>query len=141
MRKQVLTLLCALIMTMGVASTALAAEQNNLLGVINVQYVLNNYPGIKEITQQLIDEKKSLQQKYDAESQNLSAEEKTTLSNNLGQEYAKFEKSTMGPVEEKIQKTIAKVAKDNGIQNVVNSNAMVFGGKDITQDVVKELNK
>ena len=139
MKKKIIALVCSLMMALGFSSTALAADQSALVGFVNVQYVLQNYPGIKDVLQQISDEKVRLQNQYNEQSQSLSDTDKNAMSANLSQEYNKYENNTMAPVQQKIQKTIAKVAKEHGIQNVVNSNSMLYGGKDLTEEVVKAL--
>ncbi|TWH49252.1 OmpH family outer membrane protein [Sporomusa sp. KB1] len=141
MKKKLIAFICLLLLMSGFASTALAAEQSSLVGFVNVPNVLQNYPGIKDILQKISDEKVRLQNQYNEQAKDMPDSDKNTLSTNLSQEYAKFEQSTMAPVQQQIQNTIAKVAKDNGIKNVVNSNAMLFGGKDLTGEVVKALQK
>ena len=139
MKKKFIALVCSVIMVLGFSSTALAAEENDLVGFVNVQFVLQNYPGVKDILQQISEEKAHLQSQYNEQAQNLSDVEKKDLNNNLNKEFAEFEKSKMSPVQANIQKAIAKAAKKNGITSVVNSNSMLFGGKDLTEEVVKEL--
>lgn len=139
MKKKLIALVCSLMMALGFSSTALAADQSALVGFVNVQYVLQNYPGIKDVLQQISDEKVRLQNQYNEQSQSLSDTDKNAMSANLSQEYNKYENNTMAPVQQKIQKTIAKIAKEHGIQNVVNSNSMLYGGKDLTEEVVKAL--
>ena len=46
MKNKLFALLCSLMMALGFSSTALAADQSALVGFVNVQYVLQNYPGI-----------------------------------------------------------------------------------------------
>lgn len=139
MKNKLIALVCSLLMVFGFATTALAADQSGLVGFVNVQYVLQNYPGIKEILQQISDEKTRLQSQYSAQAQNMSDADKNALNANVSKEYNTFETNTMAPVQKKIQKAIAKAAKSNGIQSVVNSNSMLFGGKDLTEEVVKAL--
>ena len=139
MKKKFIALVCSVIMVLGFSSTALAAEENDLVGFVNVQFVLQNYPGVKDILQQISEEKAHLQSQYNEQAQNLSDVEKKDLNNNLNKEFAEFEKSKMSPVQANIQKAIAKAAKKNGITSVVNSNSMLFGGKDLTEEEVKEL--
>ena len=139
MKKKLIALVCSLMMALGFSSTALAADQSALVGFVNVQYVLQNYPGIKDVLQQISDEKVRLQNQYNEQSQSLSDTDKNAMSANLSQEYNKYENNAMAPVQQKIQKTIAKIAKEHGIQNVVNSNSMLYGGKDLTEEVVKAL--
>ncbi|NLU43858.1 MAG: OmpH family outer membrane protein [Acholeplasmataceae bacterium] len=139
MKNKLIALVCSLLMVFGFTTTALAADQSALVGFVNVQYVLQNYPGIKEILQQISDEKTKLQSQYTEQAQNMSDADKNALNANISREYNTFETNTMAPVQKKIQKAIAKVAKSNGILNVVNSNSMLFGGKDLTEEVVKNL--
>jgi len=139
MKNKLIALVCSLLMVFGFTTTALAADQSALVGFVNVQYVLQNYPGIKEILQQISDEKTKLQSQYTEQAQNMSDADKNALNVNISKEYSAFETNTMAPVQKKIQKAIAKVAKSNGIQSVVNSNSMLFGGKDLTEEVVKAL--
>lgn len=141
MKQRLVILLCTVMVMVGFASTALAAGQNNLIGVVNVQYILQNYPGINDLVQQISNEKARLQENFDKQAQNMSADEKKSLSTQLSEQYAKFEQSKMEPVHNNIRKTILKVAKENNIENVVNSSAMVVGGKDLTKDVVDALKK
>ena len=139
MKNKLVAFLCTMIMTFGFVGNAFAAEQNNLLGFVNVQYVLQNYPGIKDILTTVNAEKVRLQKDFDAQAPALGDSEKNALSVKLSQEFAKFEQSKMDPVNKSIQKAISKAAKNNGIANVVNSNTMLFGGKDLTEEVVKSL--
>jgi outer membrane protein len=54
---------------------------------------------------------------------------------------AKREQDLMGPIQKKVQKAIATVAKRAGINSVVDSSAMLYGGKDLTGDVIAEVLK
>ena len=45
------------------------------------------------------------------------------------------------PITESINKAIAAVGKTKGLAVVVDKNAVVYGGLDITQDVAKQLQK
>lgn len=139
MKNKLIALVCSLLMVFGFTTTALAADQTTFVGFVNVQYVLQNYPGIKGILQQISDEKMKLQSQYAEQAKELSDADKNALNANISKEYSAFETKTMAPVQKKIQRAIARVAKNNGIQNVVNSNSMLYGGKDLTEEVVKNL--
>lgn len=139
MKNKLIALVCSLLMVFGFTTTALAADQTTFVGFVNVQYVLQNYPGIKDILQQISDEKMKLQSQYAEQAKELSDADKNALNANISKEYSAFETKTMAPVQKKIQRAIARVAKNNGIQNVVNSNSMLYGGKDLTEEVVKNL--
>ena len=67
------------------------------------------------------------------------AVEDGALAEKLSKQLAEFEQKKMAPVQKKINKTILDVAKANNIDSVVNMNAMVAGGKDLTDEVIKAL--
>lgn len=69
----------------------------------------------------------------------MSDADKQALAEKLSKQLAEFEQKKMAPVQKKINKTILDVAKANNIDSVVNMNAMVAGGKDTTDEVIKAL--
>ena len=132
MKKKLMTLLMSAVMALGISASAFAAP----VGVVNVTAVLNSYPGITESVAQ---EKTRLQEEFNKQSANMSDAEKQALAEKLSKQLADFEQKKMAPVQRKINKTILDVAKANNIDSVVNMNAMVAGGKDLTEEVIKAL--
>ena len=133
--KKLSTLLMSAVMALGISASAFAAP----VGVVNVNAILNNYPGITEIAQSVAQEKACLQDEFNKQSANMSDQDKQALAQKLNQQLADFEQKKMTPVQKKINKTILSVAKAHDIASVVNMNAMVAGGKDLTDEVIKAL--
>ena len=133
--KKLSTLLMSAVMALGISASAFAAP----VGVVNVNAILNSYPGITEIAQSVAQEKARLQEEFDKQSANMSDKDKQALAQKLNQQLADFEQKKMTPVQKKINKTILSVAKAHDIDSVVNMNAMVAGGKDLTDEVIKAL--
>ena len=59
--KKLTSLLATAVLSLGICSSALAAEAGCLLGVVNMQQVLQNYPGIGNILQEINAEKARIQ--------------------------------------------------------------------------------
>ena len=133
--KKLSTLLMSAVMALGISASAFAAP----VGVVNVNAILNNYPGITEIAQSVAQEKARLQDEFNKQSANMSDKDKQARAQKLNQQLADFEQKKMTPVQKKINKTILSVAKAHDIDSVVNMNAMVAGGKDLTDEVIKAL--
>ena len=133
--KKLSTLLRSAVIALGISASAFAAP----VGVVNVNAILNNYPGITEIAQSVAQEKARLQDEFNKQSANMSDADKQALAQKLNQQLAEFEQKKMTPVQKKINKTILSVAKAHDIDSVVNMNAMVAGGKDLTDEVIKAL--
>lgn len=133
--KKLSTLLMSAVMALGISASAFAAP----VGVVNVNAILNNYPGITEIAKSVAQEKARLQDEFNKQSANMSDQDKQALAQKLNQQLADFEQKKMTPVQKRINKTILSVAKAHDIDSVVNMNAMVAGGKDLTDEVIKAL--
>ena len=136
MKKKLMTLLCSALMALGFSTSAFAAE----LGFVDWNAVVANYPGIKQVAQEVIAEKARLQEQFNTESKALATDkEKIELANKLNAQMAQFEQGKYDPINKKIRRTILRVAKTNNIDSVVNAGAMIVGGKDLTQEVIAAL--
>jgi len=136
MKKKLMTLLCSALMALGFSTSAFAAE----LGFVDWNAVVANYPGIKQVAQEVIAEKARLQEQFNTESKALATDkEKIELANKLNAQMAQFEQGKYEPINKKIRRTILRVAKTNNIDSVVNAGAMIVGGKDLTQEVIAAL--
>lgn len=136
MKKKLMTLFCSLLMALGFSTSAFAAE----LGFVDWNAVVANYPGIKEVAQEVVAEKNRLQAQFNEQAKALTTDqEKIELANKLNAQMAKFEQGKYEPINKKIRRTILRVAKTNNIDSVVNAGAMIAGGKDLTQEVITAL--
>ena len=136
MKKKLMTLLCSALMALGFSTSAFAAE----LGFVDWNAVVANYPGIKEVAQEVVAEKTRLQAQFNEQAKALTTDqEKIELANKLNAQMAKFEQGKYDPINKKIRRTILRVAKTNNIDSVVNAGAMIAGGKDLTQEVIAAL--
>lgn len=129
------------IMALGICGAASAAETGNLVGFVNVQQVFQSYPDIKTTMSAVDLERQKAQQEFESKAASLDDNGKRELSDKLSQQVSKREQDLMGPIQKKVQKAIATVAKRAGISNVVDSSAMLYGGKDLTEDVIAEVVK
>ena len=136
MKKKLMTLLCSLLMTLGFSASAFAGE----LGFVDWNAVVANYPGIKEVAQEVVAEKTRLQEQFNEQSKALATDkEKIELANKLNAQMAKFEQRKYDPINKKIRETILSVAQANKVDSVVNANVMIVGGKDLTKKVITAL--
>ena len=139
MKKKILAFVMTVMMSLGLCSSALAAENDGVVGFVNMQAIVANYPGIKDIAQEIANKRNELQKSFNAQAKELDAKAQQDLQQKLNKELADFEAKKMAPVQNQIRTTIDKVAAEKGIKSVVNIQAMVSGGKDLTNDVVTAL--
>lgn len=141
MKKKLLAFIMTVMMSLGLCSSALAAENDGLVGFVNMQTIVANYPGIKDIAQEIANKRNELQKSFNEQAKSLDAKAQQDLQQKLNKDLADFEAKKMAPVQKQIRTTIDQVAAAKGIKSVVNIQAMVSGGKDLTNDVVKALQK
>ncbi len=136
MKKKLMTLLCSALMALGFSTSAFAGE----IGFVDWNAVVASYPGIKEVAQEVVAEKTRLQAQFNEQAKALTTDkEKIELANKLNAQMAKFEQRKYEPINKKIRETILSVAQANKVDSVVNANAMIVGGKDLTQKVISAL--
>ena len=136
MKKKLITLLCSALMALGFSTSAFAGE----IGFVDWSAVVASYPGIKEVAQEVVAEKTRLQAQFNEQAKALTTDkEKIELANKLNAQMAKFEQRKYEPINKKIRETILSVAQANKVDSVVNANAMIVGGKDLTKKVIAAL--
>ena len=139
MKQKLLAFVMTIMMSLGLCSSALAAENDGVVGFVNMQAIVASYPGIKDIAQEIANKRNELQKSFNEQAKSLDAQAQQDLQQKLNKELAAFEAKKMAPVQKEIRTTIDQVAAAKGIKSVVNIQAMVTGGKDLTGDVVKAL--
>lgn len=132
MKKNLITLVMALVMSMAFAVSAFAED----LGYVNVERVFRSYPDIQATVSVINLERQKAENEFNQKAPNLDDKGKRELGEKLSSQVEKKEASLLNPIREKIRKTIGQVAKSHGITNVVDANSMVFGGKDLTEEVI-----
>lgn len=127
------------VVVFALAGAACAAEK---IGVADMQKVLVNHPRFKDVS-------KRIEAVYRAKEQELkTALDKVTdkkqgaqMIQGKRQEAAQEEIKLKEPIYKEIRAAVRTVAKNKGITVVLDIGAVMFGGQDITDDVVAELKK
>lgn len=132
MKKSLLTLIMALVMALASATSAFAED----LGYVNVERVFRSYPDIQTTMSVINLERQKAENEFNEKAPKLDDKGRRELGEKLSAQVDKKEASLLNPIREKIRKTIGQVAKSHGINNVVDASAVVFGGKDLTEEVI-----
>ena len=132
MKKSLLTLIMALVMALACATSAFVED----LGYVNVERVFRSYPDIQTTMSVINLERQKAENEFNEKAPKLDDKGRRELGEKLSAQVDKKEASLLNPIREKIRKTIGQVAKAHGINNVVDASAVVFGGKDLTEEVI-----
>ena len=138
MKKYFLTLVMTLVLALGCMGSAFAAE-SNLVGFVDTQRVLRNHPEMQTTMSVLQLEAQKAQQEFEQKAASMDEKGKAELRQKLTEQVDKKEASLLKPIYDSVRKAIEEVAKAHGITSVVNANAMVYGGMDLTNEVMAKV--
>ncbi len=139
-------LMSLFLLTAGTAAFAAAAKTPTTpvtgIGVIDMDDIVNNHPGMAKARQQMADlaRKKQNEAKAAADKETDNAK-KSQAVRNKQMELAQEEQKLMEPIFRDCQQAVREVAAKQKLTLVLNKSVVLIGGVDITQDVIQQLAK
>lgn len=127
----------ALTQSGGIASAAPAST----VGVIDLNKVMMEHPDMKAAQEKFQAELEAAQKDFNEKSAGMSDAEKESYSRQTQERLANIENEEMGKLMKKVEDVVKQVADAKGLSVVVAKAAVVYGGTDITQDVISRLKK
>lgn len=121
------------------SGTAFAASSN--VGVIDYRQVMSQHPDLVNANTQMQTEVENAKKDFDEKSKNMSEQEKASYYQQTQQRLQQKQQELIEPIQKNIEDTVKKVAEQKGLSVVIDKNAVVYGGQDITQDVVNKVAK
>lgn len=119
--------------------TASAASSSNV-GVVDYQQFTNLkiFTDAQEQMQKFANE---AQADFEQKTAGMSEEEKQQYYQQTMQRLQQQNNDLMAPIEKQIEEAVKQIAEAQGLSIVLHKESVVYGGKDITQDVVNKLSK
>ena len=130
----------ALALTQTGSGIASAASSVNV-GIIDYTMVLNQHPEVENFQNQMNAAYEEIRKDFEEKSAGMTDQEKQDYSRQCNQRLAQKNQELMEPIEKSVEDTIKKVADSKGLSVVIEKAAVVYGGTDITQDVISKLTK
>lgn len=118
-------------------SVGLAATGNSAVGVVSYQVLASQHPDMKNLQAQIQSEVASAKSEFESKSASMSQDEQQRYYMQLQERIATKEQSLIAPVLAKIDAAIKKVADSKGLTIVVDKQGVVYGGTEITDEVIK----
>ena len=125
----------------GFGGTASAAAKESAIGVVNYQMLVSQSPELANVRTAMQNEIATAQKDFDEKSKTMSDAEKQRYYKQLQERIGNKERELMDPVLKNIELQIQKIADKKGLSVVVHKDTVVFGGVDITDDVVRAMQK
>lgn len=132
--------------TLGIVGVAIsqtqvgfAAPASSSIGYVDRQRVLMSHPQMEAVMQSMQSESTTMQKTFEEQAATMSPQEKERFAIQLQQRLQQKENELMKPLIDQIEAEIKKLAEAKGLTVVVDANIVIYGGTDITADVVKSL--
>lgn len=140
MKKVSAILLALFVLTLAVgAGVASAADKVGYINDVQVLSQSEKYKKAQESLQKLsVTKTNAAKAAFDKEK---DEKKKAQIVQNVQLELREAENKMITPIYSEINGIIAKVAKAKGVTVVLNNRFVLYGGIDITEDVIKEIKK
>ncbi|QDR82080.1 OmpH family outer membrane protein [Sporomusa termitida] len=122
--------------TVGHAANAGTASN---VGKVDYQRLVNSTPEFAKFRETMQNEVAQAQKDFDEKSKTMNEKEKQDYNNQLRERLALKEQELRTPVLNQIDAAVKAVADSKGLAVVLDMSNIVYGGQDITDDVVKKL--
>lgn len=106
------------------------------VGYIDMDAVFEACPGTNEAAVELRQLQAQLQQEFEEKSPELEDSEKAKLEQELNAKLAKRQQELMDPIQRRVIRAVKRVAQEQGISQVIKAELILYGGKDLTKDVI-----
>ncbi|HML31791.1 OmpH family outer membrane protein [Sporomusa sphaeroides] len=111
------------------------------IGIVNYNALLDQHPDMAKAIEELKRENEQAQQEFESKSSGLSDKEKQDLDWQLRQRLELKQQELLNAIAVQIDAVIKEIADAQGLSAVVDQEATIYGGKDITNDVLKKIQK
>ena len=128
----------ALTQTGGIAS---AASSGSVGVVEDYSVLITKHPDFESMRTQMQNFTEEVRKDFEEKSAGMNDQEKQDYYRQCQQRLQQKEQEIMEPVMKSIEDAVKKVADNKGLAVVITKAAVVYGGQDITDDVVKNLTK
>lgn len=125
--------------SMGSLTGGVASAASSAVGVIDYRQVMSQHPGLEAANAQMQKEVETAQQEFEAKSAEMNDQQKAEYYQQTQQRLAQKQADLIDPLSKQVEATVKSVAEAKGLSVVIDKGAVVYGGQDITQDVIKKL--
>ncbi len=113
--------------------------QSLTIGYVDMQKALDSHPRRAASEKALQEFFQAKQREFQDRAKGLSAVQRQELDRQLQQQFVQKREELLGGLDKDIRAAVTKVAKDRGIGIVLDRNAVLYGGTDLTDAVIAQL--
>ena len=117
------------------------AASSSSVGTIDYQQAMSSHPDIQNLQGQMETAINDVKKEFDEKSAGMNDQEKADYYRQCQERLAQKQQELLDPIRTAVDAAIKKVADKKGLSVVIDKMAVIYGGQDITQDVVSEIKK
>ncbi len=121
----------------GIASAASSAN----VGVVNYRQIVFQHPDYQNAVKAREAFADEVQKDFNEKSAGMSEQEKVDYYQQCINRVNQKETELMEPILKSVEAAVKKVADSKGLSVVIDNSVVIYGGTDITQNVISQLNK
>ena len=126
---------------MGSLTGSTASAASSSIGVVDFRQVMGQSTELQDANTKMQLAVEEAKQEFDSKSAGMSDEEKANYYQQTQEKLAQKQQALFEPVQKKVEAEVKAVAEAKGLQVVIDKGAVVYGGQDITQDVIRKMAK
>ncbi|MGM0420562.1 MAG: OmpH family outer membrane protein [Bacillota bacterium] len=134
-----LIMVLAVVLAAVVFAAAPTAAQGEI-GIVNIQEVFEAHPDKTDAEAQLNLEAQEMQAELEEQADDLSQEEQQNLLNEYREELTAREQELIQGVLAEIEQLVNQLAEEKGLSIVIDSQSVVYGGYDLTPELIEMIN-
>ena len=118
-------------------TTYAASGTSSAVGVVNYQLLVSQHPDAAVAEQTMNAAVAQAKSDFDAKSVTMSDQEKQAYYQQLQQELQQKNQDLLVPINDKVMSAVKSVAEAKGLTVILDKSSAIYGGQDITDDVMK----
>ena len=124
---------------MGGLTGGTASAASSSVGVVDFRQVMGQSSDLQDANTQMQLAVEEAKNEFESKSAGMSEEEKGNYYQQIQERLAQKQQSLIEPIQKKIEAEVKSVAETKGLQVVIDKSSVVYGGTDITQDVIRKM--
>ncbi len=130
----------AIALTQSGSGIASAAGSSNV-GVVDYRQIMGQHPELQNANNQMQQAVTDAQKEFEEKSAGMNDQEKADYYQQTQVRLQQKQQELIEPIQKSVDETVKSVADAKGLTVVLDKSTVVYGGQDITQDVIKKLSK
>lgn len=121
------------------STTYAAAKVSSTVGMVNYQLLIQYHPDTAQAEATFTAAVTQAKTDFDAKSASMNDQEKLSYYQKLQKELQVKNQQLFGKIEDKVDTAVKEVADSKGLTTVMDNGSIIYGGQDITDDVMKKI--